>query len=146
MLQAGAAVIRAGGAGVFTDNSLLAHGGTHWIEMADDGGADALSFAFCGIVQGQQEVRTIGMHIFGLPEFVMRRSDADADDTALLDIIRYACAADHPIGNGHLLADANGSRFKAEAAESKQSKPGSPMYNPYGQLNLVSVEELSERN
>jgi hypothetical protein len=33
MMRAGAAVLRAGGAGVFIDNSALAHGGQHWLEM-----------------------------------------------------------------------------------------------------------------
>ena len=45
MMQAGAAMVRAGGAGVFIDNSALAHGGQHWLEMTEDGGPDALSFA-----------------------------------------------------------------------------------------------------
>src|ERR1700681_1930863 len=40
MMQAGAAVVRAGGAGVFIDNSALAHGGQHWLEMTEDGGPD----------------------------------------------------------------------------------------------------------
>src|SRR2546422_2929055 len=46
MMQAGAAVVRAGGAGVFIDNSTLAHGGRQWLEMTQDGRPDALSFAF----------------------------------------------------------------------------------------------------
>jgi len=33
MMQAGAAIVRAGGAGVFVDNSALAHGGEDWIKM-----------------------------------------------------------------------------------------------------------------
>ncbi len=52
MMQAGAAVVRAGGAGVFIDNSALAHGGQHWLDMTDDGSPDALSFAFVAIVGG----------------------------------------------------------------------------------------------
>src|SRR5437868_1490086 len=31
MMQAGAAIVRAGGAGVFIDNSALAHGGQGWL-------------------------------------------------------------------------------------------------------------------
>src|ERR1041385_6920330 len=42
MMQAGAAIVRAGGAGVFIDNSALAHGGQAWLEMTEDGGPDAL--------------------------------------------------------------------------------------------------------
>src|SRR5207248_11330272 len=59
MMQAGAAVVRAGGAGVFIDNSALAHGGRNWLAMTDDGGPDALSFAFVGIVGGPAEVWTM---------------------------------------------------------------------------------------
>src|SRR5947209_7973594 len=61
MMQAGAAVVQAGGAGVFIDNSALAHGGRHWLEMSEDGGPDALGFAFVSIVRGKAEVWTMGM-------------------------------------------------------------------------------------
>ena len=71
-LRAGAAIVRAGGAGVFIDNSGVAHGGRKWIEMAEDGGPDAVSFAFVGIVRGRQEVWTVGMHVMGLPDIVMK--------------------------------------------------------------------------
>src|SRR5207237_7511859 len=62
MVQAGAAVVRAGGAGVFIDNSTLAHGGGHWLEMTEDGSPDALSFAFVAVVSGQAAVWPLGMH------------------------------------------------------------------------------------
>src|SRR5262249_18532960 len=42
MMQAGAALVRAGGAGVFIDNSVLAHGGSNWLEMTEEGDPDAL--------------------------------------------------------------------------------------------------------
>jgi hypothetical protein len=38
MMQAGAAIVRAGGAGVFIDNSALAYGGDDWLELTDDAG------------------------------------------------------------------------------------------------------------
>src|SRR5262249_59277817 len=56
MMRAGAAVVRAGGAGVFIDNSGLAHGGQAWLEMTEDGGPDALSFAFVSIVRGRADL------------------------------------------------------------------------------------------
>lgn len=45
MIQAGSVVVRAGGAGVFIDNSALAHGGQQWLDITEDEGPDALSFA-----------------------------------------------------------------------------------------------------
>ena len=80
MMQAGAAMVRAGGAGVFIDNCALAHGGQAWLEMTEDGGPDAMSFAFVAIIRGEAEVRTMGMHVLGLRDIVMNRADADADD------------------------------------------------------------------
>src|SRR5947199_5384859 len=77
MMQAGAAMVRAGGAGVFIDNSTVAHGGHDWLAMTDDGGPDALSFAFVAIVGGKTEVWTMGMHVLGLRDVVMKRTDLD---------------------------------------------------------------------
>lgn len=146
MMQAGAAIVRAGGAGVFVDNSAVAHGGDRWIEMAEDGGPDALSFAFVGIVRGQQDVWTMGMHVMGLPDVLMRRADCDADEDAIIEVIRYLCRGDKPIADGHVLADEAGPRFQAVAASSDRFDIGSPMYNPFGRLKLVSVKDIAERN
>src|SRR5580700_5880402 len=72
MMQAGAAIVRAGGAGVFIDNSGLAHGGGQWIDLTEDAGPDAISFAFASIVRGPQDVYTMGMHVMGFPDILMR--------------------------------------------------------------------------
>src|SRR3569623_354551 len=63
MMQAAAAVVKAGGAGVFIDNCAMAHGGGLWLEMADDGGSDALSYAFVAIIGNPTDVWTMGMHV-----------------------------------------------------------------------------------
>ncbi len=146
MMQAGAAIVRSGGAGVFIDNSALAHGGGNWIEMAEDGGPDALSFAFVAIVRGQNEVWTMGMHVMGLPDVVMRRSDLDADGDTIIEVIRYLCKGDKPMGDGHLLADEVGPRFQVVATSSDEFDVGSPMHNPFGRLKLVSLKDAAEGN
>ncbi|MGH7138532.1 MAG: hypothetical protein ACREHD_22515, partial [Pirellulales bacterium] len=106
MMQAGAAIVRAGGAGVFIDNSAAAHGGGAWIEMAEDGSADALSFAFVSLFHLEGEIGTLGMHVLGFPDLVMRRADGDAE--ALVEVIRYVTEGNKPIGDGHVLADKRG--------------------------------------
>lgn len=146
MMQAGAAIVRAGGAGVFIDNSAVAHGGGKWIAMADDGGPDAASFAFVGIVRGQREVWTMGMQVLGLPDVLMRRSDLDTDGDTIIDVIRYLAGGNKPIGDGHLLADEFGPRFQAVATWNEQFDVGSPMYNPFGRLKLISMKDIAESN
>jgi hypothetical protein len=146
MMQAGAAIIRAGGAGVFIDNCALAHGGRNWIEMTEDGGPDAVSFAFAGIVRGRHEVWTMGMHVMGLPDVVMKRADCDADTDIIVDVIRYLCSGEKPVGHGHVLADLDGPRYQAVATDSDEFNAESPMHNPFGRLKLVSVKDIAEGN
>jgi hypothetical protein len=146
MMQAAAAIVRAGGAGVFIDNGALAHGGGHWLEMTEDGSPDALSFAYVNIVRGKAEVTTMGMHVLGLREVVMKRADADAEEFDIIEVIRYLAKGDKPIEDGHVLADLDGPRFKAFAQASPDKQTDSPMYNPFGRLKLVSMRDVAENN
>jgi hypothetical protein len=146
MMQAGAALVRAGGAGVFIDNCTLAHGGQDWLEMTEDGGPDALSFAFVAIVRGQAEVWTMGMHVLGLRDILMKRAEAEADGLDIVEVIRYLARSDKPIDDGHILADLNGPRFQAFTQDSPVGLAGSPMHNPFGRLKLVSIRDIVETN
>jgi hypothetical protein len=146
MMQAGAAVVRAGGAGVFIDNSALAHGGGHWLEMTEDGGPDALSFAFVAIVRGRADVWTMGMHVLGLRDTVMKRNDIEAGGFDIVEVIRYLVRGEKPIDDGHVLADWNGPRFQAFAQGGAEEQAGSPMHNPFGRLRLVRLQTIAETN
>jgi hypothetical protein len=146
MMQAGAAVVRAGGAGVFIDNSALAHGGRAWLEMTEDGGPDAVSFAFVAVVSGRTEAWTMGMHVLGLHDVVMKRADAEADDFGIIDVLRYLARGEKPVEDGHVLADLSGPRFKAFAQDSADMPAGSPLHNPFGRLKLVSMRDIAETN
>jgi hypothetical protein len=146
MMQAGAAVVRAGGAGVFIDNGALAHGGQQWLEMTDDGGPDALTFAFVAIIRSQADVWTMGMHVLGLRDVVMKRADLEAGDFDIVEVIRYLARSEKPIGDGHVIADLNGPRFQAFTQDSAAKLVGSPMHNPFGRLKLVSLRDIAETN
>jgi hypothetical protein len=145
-MQAGAAIVRAGGAGVFIDNSALAHGGDDWIAMTDDGSPDAISFAFAGIIRGGQEIYTMGMQVMGLPDLLMRTADVDEQGDTIVEIIRYVCGGDRPIDVGHVLADEHGPRFHVVAKVDDEFEPGSVMHNPYGRLQIVSAREIANDN
>ena len=146
MMHAGAAIVRAGGAGVFIDNSGLAHGGDDWIKMTDDGSPDAISFAFASIVRGPREVYTMGLHVMGFPDLLMRSVDIDEQGETIVEIIRYVCGSGRPIGVGHLLADERGPRFQVVAITQDDLDPRSPMHNPFGRLKIVSAKDIAEGN
>jgi hypothetical protein len=145
MMKAAAAVVRAGGAGVFIDNSALAHGGANWLELTEDGGPDALSFAFVGIVRGKAEVWTMGMHVLGLRDVVMTRADAEAGGMDIVEVIRYLARGEKPIEDGHVLADLSGPRFQVFAQDCPD-RPGGPMHNPFGRFKLVRFRDIAEAN
>jgi hypothetical protein len=145
-MRAGAAIVRAGGAGVFIDNSGLAHGGESWLEMADDGGSDATSYAFVNVVQGRQEVRTVGMRAMGYPDIVMELSDLGGDAEVIIEVIRSICRAGTPIGDGHVLAVASGSRLLMRATDDGPCDSSISMHNPFGRLKLLSIQDAAEQN
>lgn len=146
MMQAAAALIKAGGAGVFIDNSTVAHGGSAWLEMTDDCGPDALSFAFVAIIRGKTEVWTMGMHVLGLRDLIMKRTDIEEGGFDIVEVIRYIAAGEKPIGDGHILGDLDAPRFQAFFADSDPELTGSPMHNPFGRLKLVSLRDVGEAN
>jgi hypothetical protein len=145
MMKAASAVLRAGGAGVFIDNSGLAHGAGLWLDMTDDGGPDAVSFAFVGIIGSKGEVHTVGMHVLGLRDVVMKRADADAGFD-ITEVIRYLARNEKPVDDGHIIADLSGPRFRAMAQDAPREWATSPMHNPFGRLRLVSMRDIAETN
>jgi hypothetical protein len=146
MMRGAAAIVQAGGAGVFIDNSALAHGGGHWLAMTDDGGPDALSYAFVSIVSSADELWTMGLHVLGFPDLVMRRADIGPDGEEIIEVIRYVCRGDRPITDGDLLGDEHGPRFQAAATPSDERPAGSPIHNPFGRLKLTSLRDIAEGN
>jgi hypothetical protein len=146
MMQAGAAIVRAGGAGVFNDNSGLAHGGGDWLTMTEDSGPDAVSFAFAAIVRGRHEVYTMGMQVLGFPDLLMRTADVDEEGETIIEIIRYVCSSGRPVDVGHVLADEQGPRFQVVGKTSDEFEADSPMHNPFGRLKIVSARDIAQGN
>ena len=146
MLEAAAVLVQAGGAGVFIDNSGLAHGGEQWLDFAEDGSVDAMSFAFVSVVRGQTEVWTMGMHVFGLPELKMRRADIEPTGDLIIDVLRYMCRSDQPVDKGHVLALEDGQILHVTSKAESEFPAGSPMHNPFGCLFLLPAREIAERN
>lgn len=142
IMKAAATMVRAGGAGVFIDNSALAHGGELWLEMTEDGGADALTFAFVGIVRASTDIWTVGMHVLGLRDIVLKLADV-GEEFETVDLIRSMVRSNKPIGNGHILAGANGSWFSCWAEEGDPRMVGTPMHNPFGRLRLVKLRHVA---
>ena len=144
MMKAASAIIRAGGAGVFIDNSALAHAGHTWLDLTDSGDSDALSFAFVSVVDGAKRIYTVGMHVLGLPDLEMEQTCGTSDD--VIEMLRYVCGSEKPVGDGHIIVGENGPRFHVFARPESKERDCSPMSNPFGRLQLRSVRRLAAEN
>jgi hypothetical protein len=143
IMKAAAMIVRAGGAGVFIDNSALAHGRELWIEMTEDGGIDALSFAFVNIVQANKDIWTAGMHVLGLRDMVLRRGDIEREFD-IVELIRAMVRGDKLVGN--ILSDGNGSWFNCYEEDCDPKMAGTPMHNPFGRLRLEKLRDTANKN
>lgn len=146
LMQAGSAIIDAGAGGVFVDNSGVAIGGSAWQELAASDDIQALTFAFVSIVGGRKDTYSVGLHVLGFPDIIMRSDQVGENGMHFYEILHYLCETDREIGDGHVLADLNGPRFQVQAEADQQTPAESPMNNPFGRLRLLSMNEVAERN
>ena len=145
-LMAGvAAVLAAGGAGVFVDNSGIAHGATDWqtlLDSADDGG---VYWAFISAVRSEEVIFSIGMHILGFRDAIIPSTgNAEYDARTLHSFLGYTAFSGATIQEGELFGDAVLPTFRAYAQADDRSPSDAPMFNPYGRWRLVPFDE--ERN
>jgi hypothetical protein len=146
VMKASAAIVQTGAAGVFIDNSMLAHGASLWTEMSSACDIEALSFAFVGIIRGKSEVRTMGMNVLGKPDLTMSRQDFNENTDSMIDLIRYVCSTDKPIGDRHIIAMEMGTQFQSQVVDTDDAPVGSHLHNPFGRLHLVNLKTVGERN
>lgn len=142
MMQAAAAIVRAGAAGVFIDNSAVAHWGSDWIEMTEAGTPDAIMFAFVSVIRGHREIYTAGLHTLGFPDLLMYPDrDCDEPGNSIMDLAMIM-----PISVGSVVADRNGVLYTGMSMTSDEFPVDSPVHNPYGRLKLVSTREIAAGN
>ncbi|MCG6157524.1 hypothetical protein [Rubinisphaera margarita] len=145
MMRAASVIVDAGGLGVFIDNCALAHSGEDWLQMTEDGGPDAVSFAFTSIIQGEGKFYTMGMQVMGFPNLTMRSSGDREDADALVEIIRGICSG-ASVDVGHVFAEPGGQQFVIAEKIDDELDPQSPMHNPFGCYRLINVDRVAENN
>ncbi len=145
MMQAASVIVEAGGLGVFIDNCALSHTGEDWIKMTEDGGPDAISFAYTSIVEGDGTFYTMGMQVMGFPNLQMQSAGDRKDADALVEIIRAVCGG-APVEVGHVFIEEDGKQFVIAEQIEDEFDSQSPMHNPYGCYRLVNVDRVAENN
>ena len=145
LMEGAAAVLAAGGAGVFVDNSGIAHGASDWLTLfdsADDGG---VFWAFVSAVRSEDDVYSLGMHILGFRDAIIPSTgNAEYDSRTLHSFLGYCAFSGTAIEEGEVFHDAVLPTFRAHAQPDDRVPADAPMFNPYGRWRLVPVD--TERN
>jgi hypothetical protein len=138
LLEAGAGLVRAGGLGVFIDNSVLAHSGTDWLELAENRhDPSAVFYTFVNVAKLGMEIRSHGMHVFGQRDAVVAQ---EVDLSALEDFLRKTSADSPEFAEGDCFTDQRGKRYKLHAESDRGFfSPTHPVNNPYGRWRLDPV-------
>ncbi len=141
VMEAGAAVLAAGGAGVFVDNSGLAHGGGDWLTLldgADDGG---VYWAFVSAVHSENELYSMGMHVLGFRDAVIPRTGHEEFDFRTLhSFLGYTAFSGAELKDGDMVGDAVLPNFRVHAEADDRVPEDAPMFNPYGRWRLAPVD------
>ncbi len=141
MFTAAGAVVRAGGFGVFVDNSGLAHRADGWLEVADCPAVDSAFLALIAVFPSNTDLWSVGMHMIGLRDAVITRTEDRRSDCDMLnDFLRYALVSEITIADGDLVGDDSGPTYLVRKELSRRFPSPSPLYNPYGQWRLEPLE------
>ncbi len=71
IMEGAAAVISVGGAGVFVDNSGIAHGATDWLKLQESADDDGVYWAFVIAARSKDEVNSLGMRILSFRDAII---------------------------------------------------------------------------
>src|SRR6185295_3689564 len=134
-IDATAALVRAGGYGVFADNSGNCHGTEDFLKLADDPEDGGAYWTFVAITGSRTHgLYSNGMHVFGFRDAVL--SDPPDDPQLAWFIINnflgYTYASGVTIHDGELMLDGPGEfPFRAVHVDDTKAPPNHPMHNPY---------------
>ncbi len=139
LLDAGTALLRAGGAGLFVDSSGMAHRPARWLQIVDAPRPDALVEAFVNTFATEAEIWSLGMHAMGLRDVIMTRSgDDEADYVMLRSVLHYLADPEVPVVDGDFIGSEPTFRF--HRIHNDRFPSGTIMHNPYGEWRLERVD------
>jgi hypothetical protein len=145
LMEAAAAVMAAGGVGVFVDNSGIAHGATDWLKLFDSADTGGVYWAFVMAVQSDVEVYSMGMHILGLRDAIIPSTgNAEYDSRTLHSFLGFTAFSGAALKDGEMIGDAVLPSFQICSQADDRAPASAPMFNPYGRWRLERID--SQRN
>ncbi len=141
VMAAAGAVLAAGGAGVFVDNSGIAHGATDWLTLLGDAENGGVYWAFVSTVRSDDELYSVGMHILGFRDVIIPATGNDEYDYRTLhSFLGYTAFSGATIHDGEMVGDPVLPTFHATMQPDDRFSTDTPMFNRYGRWRLVPID------
>lgn len=141
LMAAGAAVLAAGGAGVFVDNSGISHGKTDWFTLLDSADNGGVYWAFVSAVHSEEELYSVGMQVLGFRDAIIPATgNKEYDLRTLHSFLGYTAFSGKTLQDGEVVGDPVLPIFRAHAQPHDRFPADAPMFNPYGQWRLVPLD------
>lgn len=142
VMAAAAALVRAGGYGVFVDNSGNSHGVDDWLALAGDTQPGGLYWAFVSVGGSREAVWSVGMHCLGFRDAEVRDGPSKEEMGYVLhNFLGYVYQSGNPVHDGDALGDEEAAMFRARAHPCTRWEPRTAFHNPYGIWLLELIEE-----
>jgi hypothetical protein len=142
IMQAAAALIRAGGSGVFIDNSGNAHGRDDWLKLAGDTQPGGAYWAFVAVTASEEEVFSVGMHCLGFRDAEMPDPPGREQGGFMIhNFLGYTYQSGATINDGEAIGGPEGASHRVRAIECTRFPADTPWYNPYGIWQLEWIDD-----
>jgi hypothetical protein len=145
LMEGAAAILRAGGAGVFVDNSGIAHGATDWHQLYEGADSGGVYWAFVIAARSHTDVYSIGMHILGFRDAIVPATgNHEYDSRTLHSFLGFSVFSGAQLRDGEVVGDPVLPTFRLHAEEDDRFEADAPMFNARGRWRLERLN--SERN
>jgi hypothetical protein len=143
MLQAGAALLDAGGFAVKVETAGTAHSRRDWQAQAERRATHvgALYIAYVALVSQSKTVYSCGMHNMGFADAMVNEPQSMAQAAELLRGFLMGVLHEKPIlfSGQSTLGDGQGGEYRLIHEECHTYPPDDPFYNPFGMWRLTKI-------
>lgn len=140
-LDAGTALLRAGGLAVKVESTGKAHDSKSWQAMAESGSGRDLFTAFVTYLYDGDDLYSCGMHNLGLPDAVVPAPPSNRDRGFDLEIFLLYTLIERPnLEDNHTFSHAvDAPRYRLNREASRLYPKDDPFHNPYGVWRLSPI-------
>ncbi len=141
VMRAGAAIIRAGGLGVFVDNCGSTHSPTDWLELAGDDADGGVYWALVELTGGPDLMFSTGMHCLGHRDIELPDPpDPGRGMYILHNLLGYSYRSGVTLADGDPIGDEQRPTHVLRHVPCTRFTAGTSFHNPYGVWRLEAVE------